>query len=77
LDLRTDEKLILEFIEQEVEVQREVSALQIEVEEFIYFLNQPMGRGRFRPFHFSPLQSANILLILISGGNKALQVAPE
>jgi hypothetical protein len=50
LDLRTDEKLILEFIEQEVEVQREVSASQIEVDEFIYFLNQPMGRARFSPF---------------------------
>lgn len=50
LDLRTDEKLILEFIKQEVEVQREVSASQIDVEEFIYFLNQPMGRGRFSPF---------------------------
>jgi hypothetical protein len=51
LDLRTDEKSILEFIEQEVEFQREVSASQIEVEEFIYFLNQPMGRGRFSPYH--------------------------
>jgi hypothetical protein len=42
--------LILDFIEQEVEVQREVSASQIEVEEFIYFLNQPLGRARFSPF---------------------------
>jgi hypothetical protein len=50
LDLRTDEELILEFIEQEVEVQREISASQIDVEEFFYFLNQPMGRGRFSPF---------------------------
>ena len=51
LDLRTDEKLMLEFMEQEIEIQREVSALQLEVEEFIFILNQPMGRRRFNPLH--------------------------
>ena len=51
LDLQTDEKLMLEFIEQEVEIQREISGSQIEIEDFVNLLNQPMGRRRFDPFH--------------------------
>jgi 2-polyprenyl-3-methyl-5-hydroxy-6-metoxy-1,4-benzoquinol methylase len=51
LDLQTDEKLMLEFIEQEVEIRREVFGSQIEIEDFFNFLNQPMGRRRFNPFH--------------------------
>jgi 2-polyprenyl-3-methyl-5-hydroxy-6-metoxy-1,4-benzoquinol methylase len=51
LDLQTDEKLILEFIELEVEIQKEVSGLPVEIEDFVDLLNQPMGRRRFNPLH--------------------------
>ena len=51
LDLPTDEKLMLEFMEQEVNNKREISGSQIEIEDFVNFMNQPMGRRRFNPSH--------------------------
>ena len=51
LGLQTNEKLMLEFMELELEFQREVSGSQVKIEDFINSFNQPMGRRRFNPFH--------------------------